>query len=210
VTLLGAVGSFAVVAGLLTLVPGLDTALVLRAAVSHGRRAAFATALGVAAGVLVWGAAAAVGISALLLASHTAYTVLRIAGAICMVALGARLVRAAVRRSPPATELEVEVAPGVRAAWTRGFVTNLLNPKVGAFYVAVLPSFIPADAPHLAVGLLLALVHDLEGLAWFTLLICAAHGARSRLASERVRRSTDAVTGSVLLAFGSRLAVASK
>ncbi len=90
-TLATDITSFAAVAGLLTIVPGLDTAMVLRSAVAHGRKHGFATAVGVNTGALVWGAGAAVGVSALLTASTIAYTVLRVAGALYMVWLGSRL-----------------------------------------------------------------------------------------------------------------------
>lgn len=82
----------------MTITPGLDTALVLRSALTKGRWPAYATALGVCSGVLVWGMAAAVGISALLTASEVAYTVLRLVGAAYLVWLGLRLLVAAIRR----------------------------------------------------------------------------------------------------------------
>ena len=130
--------SFAVLGALLTITPGLDTALVLRAAVTLGRGPAFATALGVGAGTLAWGAAAAVGVSALLTASEVAYT--------CR-----------------------------------------------------------AGAPPLPVGVLLALVHDIEGLIWFSAIIMGAGMVRVWLARPSVQRVVDGGTGAVLLGFGVRL-----
>lgn len=205
-----AVLSFALVAGLLTLIPGLDTALVLRAAISQGRRPAFATALGISCGALVWGAAAAAGVSALLVASRIGYDALRIAGAVYLVLLGARLLLAAYRAGPAADPAELPSAPHPRAlllSWRRGFATNLLNPKVGAFYVAVLPQFIPEHTWHLGFGVLLALVHDLEGMVWFTILISFATRLRTVLATRAVRRGVDATTGVVLVGFGVGLAL---
>ncbi|WP_412542500.1 LysE family translocator [Longispora sp. K20-0274] len=196
------IASFALVAGLLTLMPGLDTALVLRTAVAQGRAAAFATALGINAGALIWGAAAAVGVSALLAASQLAYTVLRFVGAGYLVWLGIGMLRrraAGAEAAPP--------APSVRRAWVRGLTTNLLNPKIGAFYVAMLPQFIPAESSHLGMGLLLALVHDLEGMAWFTVLICGAHAVRGWLGRRAVRKALDRVTGAALIGFGAKLAL---
>ncbi len=204
--------SFAVVAGLLTLVPGLDTAMVLRSTAVHGRRHGVATAVGVNCGTLVWGAGAALGISALLSASTTAYTIVRAAGAVYMVWIGSRLLLHAFRG-----DLAALVSPdsepnrrNVGWSWSRGFTTNLLNPKIGAFYVAVLPQFIPPHASHLAVGLLLAGVHDVEGLVWFTALIMGAHAVRGLLERRAVRRSIDGVTGAALLGFGIRLGLSSK
>lgn len=196
-----ALASFAVIAGLMTMVPGLDTALVVRTAVVAGRRAGFATAVGISTGVLAWSVAAAVGVSALLAASRLAYDGVRLAGAVYLAWLGLSLLwrswcgeGRAGRRS-------------LLACWWRGTATNLLNPKIGVFYVAMLPQFIPAGAPHLLMGVLLGLVHDAEGIAWFTLLITAAHLARGWLASVRAHRVMDRVTGTVLIGFGVKLAL---
>ncbi|WP_367319442.1 LysE family translocator [Streptomyces sp. HUAS ZL42] len=211
-TVTSALASFAVVAGLLTLVPGLDTALVLRSVAVRGRAHAFATALGINTGALLWGAAAAGGATALLTVSQTAYTALRIAGAAYLLWMGIGLLRALRRReSGPALGREPQAEPLSRA-FRRGFTTNLLNPKVGVFYTAALPQFIPEHTPHLAMGLLLALVHDLEAMAWFTLLILGAERLKALLRRLRIdrrtaRRSMDAVTGTVLIGFGVELAL---
>jgi threonine/homoserine/homoserine lactone efflux protein len=226
---LSAVASFAVVAGMLTLVPGLDTALVLRTAVTRGRRAAFAAALGINTGSLIWGAAAAVGVAALLTASRLAYQGLRLVGAGYVIWLGAKLLwESRKRKRPDALEDEAAATgqtrpkgqtpdgagappPEVRGAdrardwWVRGLATNLLNPKVGVFYVTMLPTFIPAQSPHLLVGLLMAGVHDVEGMAWFAVLISGTTLIRRWLASDAVQRLTDRVTGLVLVGFGLKL-----
>ena len=206
------VASFAVVAGMLTLVPGLDTALVLRTAVTQGRRAAFAAALGINTGSLVWGAAAAVGVAALLTASSLAYQTLRLVGAGYVIWLGAKLLWASQKRQlPEALEPAARIYGGDRVDsqfrdwWMRGLATNLLNPKVGVFYVTMLPTFIPAQSPHLLVGLLMAAVHDAEGMAWFAVLISGTTLIRRWLASDAVQRITDRATGLVLIGFGLKL-----
>ncbi|GIF19489.1 threonine/homoserine/homoserine lactone efflux protein [Actinoplanes tereljensis] len=198
-----AVLSFAVLGALLTITPGLDTALVLRAAVTMGRGPAFATALGVGTGALIWGAAAAVGVSALLTASEVGYTILRVAGAAYMIYLGAKMIWGAK------TEETAHDAPARPTLWStfgRGLLTNLLNPKVGAFYVAVLPQFIPAGESPLLVGVLLALVHDLEGILWFTAIILGARALRGRLKGRWI----DVGTGSVLVGFGVKLGLSNR
>ena len=204
-----AIGSFALVALLMTITPGIDTALVLRTAMRGGRKAAFGAALGIAAGVLVWGIAAAVGISALLLASETAYTVVKFAGAIYMLWLGIGMLVSAVRRRPADGGPE-PAAAGPRGAWgyfRQGFFTNLMNPKVGAFYVALLPQFIPAGATPALMGGVLALLHSVQSLAWFALLILAIGVMRVWLAKPVVQRGVDAVAGTVIVGFGVGLAL---
>lgn len=213
-TITSAIASFAAVAGLLTIIPGLDTALVLRSAATRGRAHAFATALGINTGALLWGAAAACGATAVLTVSHLAYAALRIAGAAYLLWMGAQLLRT-LRKEPV---LAVSREPHGRrpaGSYRRGLTTNLLNPKVGVFYTAMLPQFVPAHTSHLAMGLLLALVHDVEGIAWFTLLILGADrlGALLRrfgLNRRAVHRSVDALTGTVLVAFGLELALSDR
>jgi threonine/homoserine/homoserine lactone efflux protein len=210
-TLGSAVLAFAVLGALLTVTPGLDTALVLRSAIAGGRAPAFATALGVCAGALVWGAAAAVGVSALLTASEVAFTVLRVVGAAYMIFLGARMIRGMLRRGA-ATAAADPAEPEQRTwwgAWARGLLTNLLNPKVGAFYVAVLPQFIPPGTSHLGVGLLLASVHVLEAMVWFTAIIVSAQAFGRFLRRRAVQRAVDGGTGAVLIGFGVKLGLTS-
>jgi len=218
VTPLAAIGSFAALAGLQTIVPGLDTAQVVRSAVTQGRRNGFATAFGIQIGTLIWGAAAALGISALLIASRLAFDVLRIAGAAYLIALGITMLWRSWRRADrppaesfaePAGRAAVQAAPrrNVLGCFARGITTNLLNPKAGVFYVAVMPQFIPVHSPHLLMGITLAGVHDLEGLTWFTLLITTVHLTRRWLQSKAVHRAMDRITGIVLVGFGVRLAL---
>jgi threonine/homoserine/homoserine lactone efflux protein len=212
-SVLSSVLSFAVVAGLLTIVPGLDTAMVLRSAIRQGARPAFATALGIGTGALIWGAAAAVGVSALLLTSTIAYTAVRLAGAGYMVWFGLRLILPAVRGTPvPPGGSDPGVEPGetppstsLLTPWRRGVMTNLLNPKIGAFYVAVLPQFIPEHSSPLLMGILLALVHDLEGLLWFSVIILMAGRMTEILRRRAAHRVVDGATGSALVGFGIKL-----
>ncbi len=208
-TLTTAVLGFAVVAAALTVTPGLDTALVLRSALTGRRRDAAATAGGIVAGLFVWGAAAAAGISALLTASQAAYDLVRYAGAAYLVWFGARLLRRALRPTAPADA----VAGGSPSRWRAarvGLVTNLLNPKVGVFYVALLPQFLPPGADPLAVGLLLAAVHAVLSLVWFALLIALAGALGRRLRRPRTARTIDGVTGTILVGFGVGLATAGR
>jgi threonine/homoserine/homoserine lactone efflux protein len=211
VTLLQAVFSFAVVAGLLTLVPGMDTALVLRSSISRSRRFAFATAIGISTGAMIWGVAAAVGVSALLAASETAYRLLTIAGAAYMIWLGLSLLWKSLRHgkaaATPAAKVLVPGRSELFTGWLTGTGTNLLNPKVGVFYIATIPQFIPAGESPLLVGVLLAGVHCVLAMAWFTLLIFGTGYASRWLKGARSIRIIDSITGTVLVGFGLKLAL---
>ncbi|MFF4622345.1 LysE family translocator [Nonomuraea jabiensis] len=198
----GSVWSFALVVALLTLTPGLDTALILRTSLLAGRRAAWGVTLGIQLGTLTWGVLAAAGLSALLAASRLGYEALRWAGVAYLVWMGLRMLLA---KAAPHEEPEQAVRFG--AGFRRGLVTNLLNPKVGAFYVAMLPHFIPDGAPHAAMGLLLAGVHVAEGLLWSAALVGFASLVSGFLRTPAVRRFLDRLTGVVIVGFGIRLAL---
>jgi threonine/homoserine/homoserine lactone efflux protein len=194
--------AFVAAASLVTIAPGLDTALVLRAAAADGRRSGGWAAVGVGAGCLIWGGAVALGLTALLAASTAAYTALRWAGAAYLLYLGVRLLLA------PRSAMQIEAAPSaVGHPFRRGLFTNLLNPKVGVFYVSFLPQFVPVGVNSPAWCFLLASIHVILGLAWFALLIGAIGQARRWLARPGVVKALDRVTGCVFVGFGLNLAL---
>lgn len=198
---------FAAVAAVLTVIPGIDTTLVLRAALTRGPRHAISTALGVGAGSLAWGAAAALGATALLAASRTAYLVVAAAGTAYLLNLGVNLIVQSFRGGSHELALaETSQAVSPWRSFAAGVSTNLLNPKVGVFYIATIPQFIPAGMPPLEGGLLLAGVHNLIGMVWFALIIGAATVARRWLSNARALRIVDRAAGSFLVIFGIKLA----
>ncbi|GAA1983827.1 LysE family translocator [Kitasatospora viridis] len=209
-TISTALWSFSLVVGLLTLTPGLDTALILRTSALGHRRRAWGTVLGIQTGTLVWGGFASLGITALLTASHLAYETLRWTGAAYLVWMGIRMLLSTRRgRAAEAApeEAPVPLADTVAGGWRQGTLTNLLNPKMGAFYVALLPQFIPPGAPHLAMGLLLTSVHILLGLTWSAVLIAFTRSLRGWLRKPQAQRLLDRITGTVIVGFGIRIAL---
>lgn len=203
VTFTQAVLGFAALSVLIVILPGADTALVLRYALGQSRRHAFVTALGMCCGGLVWGIAAATGVSALLALSTVAYDVLRILGGAYLVFLAVTFWRSSFH-ADPAVVLDGHAGrlEPLGRTWTKGFVSNLLNPKYGMFCLAVIPQFLVPGVPPVVMGIVLALVNNLEGLIWFTLLITAAHSFRRWLQGPVFRRWLDRVTGTALGVFG--------
>ncbi|MGW2553862.1 LysE family translocator [Streptomyces sp. NPDC001635] len=207
------IGAFAGVAAVLTITPGLDTTLVLRAAASQGTRNAYATVFGISAGMLCWGLTSAIGAGAILAASPTAYNWLCIAGAAYLIWLGIGMLRRARGRgqreqssdttaiSPPSVQ-EVPLR-----SWSRGFFSNVFNPRFGLFYMAMLPQFIPDDTPPFLMGLLLALIHNAIDLIWFSLLIVGVRLLGHWLNKPGVQRGLDCVAGLVVIAFGAKLII---
>lgn len=192
--------AFTLAAGLLTITPGLDTALVLRTAAVEGPRCAMLAGAGICLGCLTWGLASAIGLGALLSVSRFAYGALRLGGAVYLIALGVRMLLRAPHRiawgaDPP--------SPDAAGRWfRRGLLTNLLNPKVGIFYVTFLPQFVPAGVSVTWFSMLLAGIHATEGILWFALLTFATRPLAGWLERRRVARTIDQVTGTVLVGFG--------
>ncbi|MCG6203350.1 LysE family translocator [Rhodopseudomonas sp. HC1] len=208
---ISAVVAFSIAAALLTITPGLDTALVLRTATVEGARSAMAAGAGVSAGVLAWGLLVSLGLGALLAVSEIGYRLLQIAGAAYLIWLGAQMIRAALRSHPGAHQALEAVGDDMprtsRSGWFwRGMLTNLLNPKVGVFYVSFLPQFIPADVPVVAFSVGLAALHGTMGLLWFAALTAATQPFARLLRRPGFTRRIDGLTGAVLIGFGLRLA----
>ncbi len=200
--------SFTLAAGLLTITPGLDTALVLRTSAVEGGKQAMLAAIGICFGCLLWGVAASFGLSALLAVSGFAYKVLRIVGAIYLSYLGIKLlIRAFASTSSNSGAEPEEYASRDGSLWfKRGLLTNLLNPKVGVFYLSFLPQFIPTGVPVWSFSILLALIHATEGLLWFLLLTNATELISSWLRQRRVVMALDSAMGAIFIAFGLKLA----
>jgi threonine/homoserine/homoserine lactone efflux protein len=218
---LAAVLAFAGVAAVINVTPGLDTMLVLRTSVSRGRTAGLASGLGINAGCLAWGVAAAAGVTELLAASHVAYEALRIVGALYLTWLGCRALWRSRHRAPDAQALETAPAdaghlplrgagrasPGRLAAFRSGLTTNLLNPKAGLFYMSLLPQFIPHGAPAFGTSMLLTLIDVAELLIWFCILSAAASALTHRISRASFRRRMEQVSGLVFIGFAVNLAV---
>jgi threonine/homoserine/homoserine lactone efflux protein len=197
--------AFTFAAGLLTITPGFDTILVLRTSTAEGPKQAALAGLGVCVGCLCWGAVVAVGLGALLTASHLAYEVLKLVGAAYLVWLGLSLVLKP-RTDASLDLIESERPRAGRANWFwRGLLGNLLNPKVGAFYVSFLPLFVPAGVPVAPYVFLLAAIHAVLGVAWFAALIIATRTLSRALRRPGVRRTLDVLVGGVFIAMGVKL-----
>ena len=192
---------------MLTIILGRLSALILRLALVQGRRHAYAIALGIASGTFVWGAAAAVGATALLAASEFAFTILKIVGAIYLAYLGISMIVKSPRRGRQGCLGSEGVAFCSFRSWC---AHQSAQPQGRVFYITLIPQFIPEGVAPVAIALLLALVHIVELLIWFTGLIIASHFAREWLSSPRVSARIDRVIGGILVAFGVVLAVESR
>lgn len=198
--------AFLAAAAVLTITPGVDTAMMLRTATVDGPRPATLAGLGITVGCLIWGGAVSLGLGALLQASELAYAIVKIMGAAYLCWLGARLLFAPRR----ALEIAGQAAPAAGGgAFVRGLLTNLLNPKIGVFYVTFLPQFVPAHADVARYSFFLACVHVLLTLLWFAALIAAAIPLGRLLRRPKAIERLDRLTGGIFIAFGMKLATSS-
>jgi threonine/homoserine/homoserine lactone efflux protein len=199
--------SFLAVAAIAAIIPGPDTVVVLRTALADGPRAGTWAAGGSAAGNLVWGAASALGIAAVLAASATAFSAIKLAGAAYLVVIGVQALRAALRGERLAADAGERDAVSRSVAFRRGLASDLLNVKVGLFWTALVPQFVAAESSAL---LPVAMVAAMAAIV-FTWLTGYAHLAARLSRTLKRRRSSQAVNGTVgavLVALGSRLALA--
>ena len=204
---------------LLNLTPGPDVMFIVANAVRAGARAGVMAALGITAGCLVHVGAAALGVSALLAASSAAFGVLKWLGVVYLVWVGVHMLRSALRSNAPikiAARADQKSAgspfdsqPRLKTVFRRGFLTNVLNPKVALFFLAFVPQFIaPGTAQTAWVFLVLGLLFTVNGL-----LVCigwalaAAWAARRAGALQRATRWLDGVAGGLFIAFGIKLAL---
>ena len=195
--------AFAVV---LVLIPGPDFAVVTKNTLVGGRQRGRWTALGVSSSNLVQGTAAAFGVSALIVRSQPLFETIKWAGVAYLAYLGAQAVRSALRGQYQPLDDAAGHARGL-AGWRQGFISNITNPKVLVFYLAVLPQFL---TPGAGLGWLLVLAwsHAVLSLSYLLVLVTGLHGARRLLMRRKVRRGLDATTGAVLLGFSAKLATA--
>ena len=192
------------------LMPGPDLLLVLRNSAIGGRHGGAATAAGTVTGLLVHATGAALGLSALLAASAEAFTVVKLIGAGYLLYMGVQSLRAAAARAhdvgagPTGTAAE-QLG---RQAFRQGLLTNVLNPKIAAFFLAFLPQFVTPATSATAQTALLGAIFITMSVVWLAAVVRGASAASRLLSRDSVRRRLDAVAGVVFLSFAGRLALA--
>lgn len=195
---------------LLAMLPGASQALMIRQVLEGGQRTVRGTLAGNATGFLLWSTAAAAGLSAVLLASPTAYAVLRIAGGIVLMILGVNTLRTAlgtVAPSPPfSPPYEGGRRTGFAGGYLTGLITNLGNPKAGVFAVSVLPQFVTAKGPVFLSTVALGALWALVSASWYMLLTWAVSRGRALVSQPAVLRGLSVTTGVVLLGLGAAVA----
>jgi threonine/homoserine/homoserine lactone efflux protein len=187
---------------ILTITPGLDTTLIIRTATLEGKTKAFQAALGINLGCIVWGVIVACGLGALLMTSDLAFNALKWIGAIYLTWLGLNLLL-----KPRSQLASLNNSAVTTQNWfMKGFWGNLLNPKVGIFYISFLPQFIPQSASPVIWTMSLVMIHVVIGLIWSIFLIAAMQSISAYLKQPKFIRYMDRITGSIFILFALKLA----
>ena len=198
---------FLAVAVVVVVTPGVDTALVTRNALLHGRAAAVATAVGVNVGIAFWTIAASIGLAAVVAASADVFTAIKLAGALYLVYLGLQAIRASRRSGHERVDLAPREPITRRVAFRQGLVSNLLNPKIAVFFTSLLPQFVGSGGVVAARLALLGALFNLIGVGWLLSYAVAAARGRAVLSRPRMKRLLDRASGIVLVGLGARLAL---
>jgi threonine/homoserine/homoserine lactone efflux protein len=200
-----------VVSGLLlNFTPGADTLYIVGRSTLQGARAGAVAALGIGAGCCVHMLAAALGLSAVLATSATAFTIVKLIGAAYLVYLGISLWRSGP--GTPAARAAPSSPASLRVVFAQGVLTNVLNPKVALFFLAFLPQFVDPDTPHrLLAFLFLGLVFNVNGTLWnlFVAWSTARLGGRIAGTGRRVAWLSRA-TGTIFVVLGAKLALSER
>lgn len=188
---------------ILTITPGLDTTLIIRTATLEGKMKAFQAALGINLSCIVWGVIVACGLGALLMTSDLAFNALKWIGAIYLTWLGLNLLL-----KPRSQLANLNNSAVTTQNWfMKGFWGNLLNPKVGIFYISFLPQFIPQSASPVIWTMSLVMIHVVIGLIWSIFLIAAMQSISAYLKQPKFIRYMDRITGSIFILFALKLAL---
>lgn len=199
---------FLAAASILTVTPGVDTALVLRTATVENAKSAIGASLGISIGLLLWGSAVSLGLGGLMAASEVVYNTLKWVGAAYLFYLGFKLLFKPRKewQQPEKSEDDTAATQKGAGAWlVKGLLTNLLNPKVGVFYATFLPQFVPAQVSVTGWSLLLAAMHVFITALWFAALIAAAIPLGRFLRRPGILGLFDRLTGGVFVAAGVKL-----
>lgn len=198
---------------LLNMTPGPDSLLIMTHSARQGFRAGSAAALGVGSGTFAHVFAAALGLSALLATSATAFSIIKYIGAAYLLYIGLRMLfsKSAADNTAPTSERTPAALP-LKKIFQQGFLTNVLNPKVALFFLAFVPQFVDAQSPHKALAfIVLGCIFNLNGMAWCHLLAAfTAFFSRRMPIDRQVSIWLNRLLGGLFVSFGIKLAVAGR
>ena len=198
--------AFIPVAAILTITPGSDTMLVVNNTLTRSTADGLCTVAGINAGLLIHALASALGLSMILMNSATAFEMVKMAGALYIIYLGIQSLRSS-RKQEEAEFSAERCSKGISASIREGFLTNVLNPKVAVFYLALLPQFISPGESILRQSLLLMAIHFSMGIIWFSFVTLALGRIRHLLSGGKFKKRLEALSGVVFIGLGLKMAL---
>ncbi|WP_051294792.1 LysE family translocator [Maridesulfovibrio bastinii] len=202
--------SFIPIAAILTITPGPDTMLVVNSTLTRSTSAGLATVAGINSGLLVHAIASATGLSLILMKSATAFEIVKIAGALYIIWLGIKSLIKGFNKHDAIEEAQAglnTVTPASRtSSFKEGFLTNVLNPKVAVFYLALLPQFILPGENIFTKSLLLMTIHFSLGIIWFSSVVFALGKMRSLISCSSFKKNLQKISGAVFIYLGFKMA----
>lgn len=190
---------FTAVAAILAISPGPDLLLVINSALHRRAAAGILAALGVSLGVLLWSCLAGLGLIATLLSNELVFSILTLLGAVCLLAIGLVDIRNAVTGAGSPAKAPAGRPVSGMSCFVKGVLVNISNPKVGVFYIVVLPQFVAKEHLGLGSALVLGGIHIALGLVWYTLCAVFVDAAQARLTSRRFVRWMRISAGTMFL-----------
>lgn len=197
--------AFIPVAAILTVTPGSDTMLVVNNTLTRSTGAGLSTVAGINSGLLIHALASAMGLSLILMKSATAFEMVKLVGALYIVWLGIQSLRKGFKKEEEAKST-VDALRGKRSSFKEGFLTNVLNPKVAVFYLALLPQFISPDESIVRKSLLLMAIHFSMGIIWFSTVVFTLGKLRRLVSSSSFRKRLEKISGIVFIFLGLKMA----
>lgn len=200
--------------GLILLTPGTETALIIRLSLSVGHRAAMGAVAGIVTGVGLWGVGTVFGVSAIISASKTAFTIIQWAGALYLLYLSLRLILQSIRGlsqketaelSKAKDNADTKTSDSFNAGFRRGSFTTLLNPLVGVFDMTAFPHFIPVGQNAVTYSFALVITQMATTLFWYSIVTAMALSLGRFFSNPKIIRILDMVTGIFFLFFAARL-----
>lgn len=199
--------AFIPVAAILTVTPGSDTMLVVNNTLTRSTTDGLCTVAGINAGLLIHALASALGLSMILMKSATAFEMVKMAGALYIIFLGIQSLRSSMKKEEEAELATQSSSKGISASVREGFLTNVLNPKVAVFYLALLPQFISPGDDILRKSLLLTTIHFSMGILWFSFVTLALGRMRHLISGGKFKKRLEAISGIVFIGLGLKMAL---
>ena len=196
---------FIVACVLLIILPGPDTAIVTKNTIVDGRKSGFKTMIGSCAGLMIHTIACVAGLSALIVKSAVAFTILKYIGAIYLCYLGVRTLMALRVKKSQVQEEQLVEAKG-NSSFKQGFITNITNPKVAVFFLTFLPQFLAPNSEPFWAFLAMGIIYAVLTFVWFVFYVYLLNSIRSFMKRPSTQAITEILTGSVLIGFGIKLA----